>query len=102
MIKLKRKIWLKVLVFMQHFETFLIALVHSSLSVASVADRLRQCTTAPEFPGTNPTPYVILLLFVFLVQIKLRKGKDLRKHGKTAASVLLTLIISGNESLPHH
>jgi len=34
------------------------------------------------------------------VSIKMRKGKALRKHslhGKTAASVLLKLFISGNE-----
>jgi len=39
-----------------------------------------------------------LISFAFYIdKNKLMKGKALRKHGKTAASVLLKLFISGNE-----
>ena len=49
---------------------------------------------------TKLTMFNLVVLFCFTVQIKLMKGKAVRKHSlheKTAASVLLKLFISGNE-----
>ena len=50
--------------------------------------------------GVGTGSILLRLLLLFEKQLKLMKGKALRKHGlheKTAASVLLKLFISGNE-----